>query len=43
VSAGAIDSAQAEDFAELVSLADRALLQAKSDGRNRTVAHTAPV
>jgi diguanylate cyclase (GGDEF)-like protein len=41
VSAGATDTSQGDDLADLISLADQALLQAKSDGRNRTVAGVA--
>ncbi len=37
VSAGATDTSQGDDLTELISLADRALLQAKADGRNRTI------
>jgi len=36
VSAGVADSGDADDFADMVSLADVALMQAKDDGRNRT-------
>ncbi len=38
VSAGATDTSQSDDLAELISLADGALLEAKTGGRNRTVA-----
>jgi diguanylate cyclase (GGDEF)-like protein len=41
VSAGATDTTHGDDFAELVTLADHALLQAKAEGRNRTVAAVA--
>lgn len=37
VSAGVVDSTDGPTLAELVTLADRCLLRAKSDGRNRTV------
>ena len=37
VSAGATDTSQGDELTELISLADRALLQAKVDGRNRTI------
>jgi diguanylate cyclase (GGDEF)-like protein len=36
VSAGIADSKDAEEFADMISLADIALLQAKADGRNRS-------
>lgn len=36
-SAGTTDTSQGDDLGELISLADRALLQAKADGRNRTI------
>ena len=36
-SAGVTDTSQGDDFGELISLVDRALLQAKADGRNRTM------
>lgn len=41
VSAGVIDTTYADDLAGLITSADRALLQAKAEGRNRTVTHTA--
>jgi diguanylate cyclase (GGDEF)-like protein len=37
VSAGIADSGDAKDFTDMITLADIALMQAKSDGRNRTV------
>jgi diguanylate cyclase (GGDEF)-like protein len=37
VSAGVADSSDAADFTDMISLADVALMQAKSDGRNRTI------
>lgn len=37
VSAGATDTSQGDNLTELISLADQALLQAKADGRNRTI------
>jgi PleD family two-component response regulator len=39
VSFGVADSLAAHDFDETVGLADRALLEAKRAGRNRTIAH----
>jgi diguanylate cyclase (GGDEF)-like protein len=40
VSFGVADSLAAHDFDETVGLADRALLEAKRAGRNRTIAHS---
>jgi diguanylate cyclase (GGDEF)-like protein len=37
VSAGVADSGDAADFTDMISLADVALMQAKSEGRNRTI------
>ena len=37
VSAGVADSGDAADFTDMISLADVALMQAKADGRNRTI------
>ncbi len=35
--AGVADSRDAADFTDMISLADVALMQAKADGRNRTI------
>jgi diguanylate cyclase (GGDEF)-like protein len=37
VSAGVADSSDASDFTDMISLADVALMQAKAEGRNRTI------
>jgi diguanylate cyclase (GGDEF)-like protein len=37
VSAGVADSGDASDFTDMISLADVALMQAKTEGRNRTI------